>query len=179
MFGARARQRQATETGGRQYSLLTLERQEGRKRAWTLPPFSFGDRTSAARGEPVEDAGPAPRALVEAREVILFVRRVETVVVRSDGRQLHAVEIPAPKGTPSDRKVMRLSDGTLIDAMPKAPAHPSWSWRSIDGWLKAKGSGAPIRHRPFREILGDGATKARRKAAEVLLRAQRACGVKP
>jgi len=30
-----------------------------------------------------------------------------------------------------------------------------------------------------REILGDGAAKARRKAAEVLLRAQQACGVKP
>ena len=30
-----------------------------------------------------------------------------------------------------------------------------------------------------REILGDGAAKARRKAAEVLLRAQRACGVRP
>jgi tryptophanyl-tRNA synthetase len=29
-----------------------------------------------------------------------------------------------------------------------------------------------------REILGDGAAKARKKAAEVLLRAQRACGVK-
>jgi tryptophanyl-tRNA synthetase len=30
-----------------------------------------------------------------------------------------------------------------------------------------------------REVLGDGAAKARKKAAEVLLRAQRACGVKP
>jgi tryptophanyl-tRNA synthetase len=30
-----------------------------------------------------------------------------------------------------------------------------------------------------RQILGDGAAKARKKAAEVLLRAQRACGVKP
>jgi tryptophanyl-tRNA synthetase len=29
-----------------------------------------------------------------------------------------------------------------------------------------------------REILGDGAARARRKAAEVLLRAQQACGVK-
>ena len=29
-----------------------------------------------------------------------------------------------------------------------------------------------------REILGDGAARARKKAAEVLLRAQRACGVK-
>ncbi len=98
---------------------------------------------------------------VDRDGVVQKVERVETVVVRSDGRQLHAVEIPAPKGTPSDRKVMRLSDGTLIDAMPKAPAHPSWSWRSIDGWLKAKGSGAPIRHRPFREILGDVVTAFR------------------
>jgi tryptophanyl-tRNA synthetase len=31
----------------------------------------------------------------------------------------------------------------------------------------------------IRQILGDGAAKARKKAAEVLLRAQRACGVKP
>ena len=30
-----------------------------------------------------------------------------------------------------------------------------------------------------REILGDGAARARKKAAEVLCRAQRACGVKP
>jgi tryptophanyl-tRNA synthetase len=30
-----------------------------------------------------------------------------------------------------------------------------------------------------REVLGDGAAKARKKAADVLLRAQRACGVKP
>jgi tryptophanyl-tRNA synthetase len=30
-----------------------------------------------------------------------------------------------------------------------------------------------------RQVLGDGAAKARKKAAEVLLRAQRACGVKP
>jgi tryptophanyl-tRNA synthetase len=30
-----------------------------------------------------------------------------------------------------------------------------------------------------REILGDGAARARKKAGEVLLRAQRACGVKP
>jgi hypothetical protein len=29
-----------------------------------------------------------------------------------------------------------------------------------------------------REIVADGASRARRKAAEVLLRAQRACGVK-
>jgi tryptophanyl-tRNA synthetase len=30
-----------------------------------------------------------------------------------------------------------------------------------------------------RQVLADGAAKARKKAADVLLRAQKACGVKP
>jgi hypothetical protein len=93
--------------------------------------------------------------------VVQKVERVETVVVRSDGQQLHAVEIPAPKGTPLDKRIMRLSDGTLIDGMPKAPAHPSWSWRSIDAWLKAKRERQSIRHRPFRAILEDVASAFR------------------
>ncbi|WP_149536749.1 bifunctional DNA primase/polymerase [Siccirubricoccus phaeus] len=92
---------------------------------------------------------------VDKDGVVRRVERVETVVVRSDGRQLHAVEVPAPKGTPLDKRIMRLSDGTLIDGMPKAPAHPSWSWPSISTWLKAKDAKQPIRHRPFREILED------------------------
>lgn len=83
------------------------------------------------------------------------VERVETVVVRSDGQLLHAVEVAAPKGTPLDKRVMRLSDGTLIDGVPKAPAHPSWSWPSIDTWLKAKAAGEALGHRAFREIVDD------------------------
>jgi hypothetical protein len=91
--------------------------------------------------------------VADADGTVRKVERVETVVVRSDGRLLHAVEIPAPRGTPLDRRVMRLSDGTLIDGMPKAPAHPSWSWASINGWLKAKEEGEPVAHRPLRELV--------------------------
>lgn len=83
------------------------------------------------------------------------VEHVETVVVRSDGQQLHAVEMPSPKGTPADKRVLRLSDGTLIDSLPKAPAHPSWSWPSIEGWLAAKKRGGKIEHRPFGNMVED------------------------
>jgi tryptophanyl-tRNA synthetase len=45
----------------------------------------------------------------------------------------------------------------------------------------ARARRAELESRPdqLRQILGDGAAKARKKAAEVLLRAQQACGVKP
>lgn len=87
--------------------------------------------------------------------LVRMVEHVETVVVRSDGRQLHAVEVPAPKGTPADKRVLRLSDETLIDSMPRAPAHPSWSWPSIKAWLGSKTGGGAVAHRPFAEIAED------------------------
>ncbi|MFC3125122.1 bifunctional DNA primase/polymerase [Pseudoroseomonas globiformis] len=88
--------------------------------------------------------------------------RRDTVVIRSDGQMLHSVAMPAPKGTPPDRRVMRLSDGTLIDSEPKAPAHPSWSWPSIQRWLDAKKRGEAVQHRPFDAILEDVRTLFRR-----------------
>ncbi len=90
---------------------------------------------------------------VDKDGIVRKVEHVETVVVRSDGQQLHAVEMPAPKGTPLDKRVLRLSDGTLIDGMPRAPAHPSWSWPSIEAWLAAKRRGETVKHRPFGEIV--------------------------
>ena len=50
-----------------------------------------------------------------------------------------------------------------------------------ESFLPRPGSGGKelvARPEPVREVLGDGAAMARRKAAEVLLRAQRACGVR-
>ena len=86
---------------------------------------------------------------------IRVVEHIETIVIRSDGKQLHTIEVPAPKGTAADKRVLRLSDGTLIDSLPKAPAHPSWSWAAIAGWLAAKNKGEPIRHRSFGDIIED------------------------
>ena len=90
------------------------------------------------------------------------VERIETVVVRSDGKLLHAVQPAAPKGTPAARRVLRLSDGTLIDEMPAAPANASWSWPSIEGWLAAKKDDVPTRLRSLAGIVEDviGAIRA-------------------
>jgi len=52
---------------------------------------------------------------------------------------------------------------------------------AIEHFAEARQRRGELEAKPklVREILGDGAAKARRKAAEVVLRAQRACGVKP
>jgi tryptophanyl-tRNA synthetase len=52
---------------------------------------------------------------------------------------------------------------------------------AVDYFADARGRRKELESKPdqIRQILGDGAAKARKKAAEVLLRAQLACGVKP
>ena len=67
-----------------------------------------------------------------------LVTRIETVVVRSD-RTVHAVrEEPAPKGTPPEERVLRLTDGTLIESRPKASVYSTWSWASINAYREGK-----------------------------------------
>ena len=67
-----------------------------------------------------------------------LVTRIETVVVRSD-RTVHAVrEEPAPKGTPPEERVLRLTDGTLIESRPKASIYATWSWPSINAYREGK-----------------------------------------
>jgi tryptophanyl-tRNA synthetase len=52
---------------------------------------------------------------------------------------------------------------------------------AVDYFADARERRKELESKPdqIRQILGDGAAKARKKAAEVLLRAQLACGVKP
>lgn len=67
-----------------------------------------------------------------------LVARIETVVVRSD-RTVHVVrEDPAPKGTPPEERVLRLTDGTLIESKPKASIYSTWSWASINAYRNGK-----------------------------------------
>jgi energy-coupling factor transporter ATP-binding protein EcfA2 len=66
------------------------------------------------------------------------VTAVETVVVRSD-RTVHSVrEEPAPKGTPPEERVLRLTDGTLIESRPKSSVYSTWSWASIKAYRDGK-----------------------------------------
>lgn len=64
--------------------------------------------------------------------------KIETVVVRSD-RTVHSVrQEPAPKGTLPDERVLRLTDGTLIESKPKASLYSTWSWTSIRAYCAGR-----------------------------------------
>ncbi|MGB7922000.1 MAG: hypothetical protein WCF57_02015 [Pyrinomonadaceae bacterium] len=70
--------------------------------------------------------------------VVRDVERLETVVIRSD-RTIHsAVSTAAPKGTREKERVMRLTDGTLIDREPQPNKYGTWSWPSIKAYLDGK-----------------------------------------
>jgi hypothetical protein len=68
-------------------------------------------------------------------EVVQTVERLETVVVRSDRTVHSAVWAPAPKGTRDKERVLRLTDGTLIDREPQTNKYGTWSWPSIKAYL--------------------------------------------
>lgn len=74
----------------------------------------------------------------QGRNVTRDVERLETVVVRSD-RTIHSAVSPAaPKGTLDKDRVMRLTDGTLIDEEPRPNKYGTWSWPSIQAYLDGK-----------------------------------------
>lgn len=66
------------------------------------------------------------------------VERIETVVIRSDGDILTAAEMPSKPGTPTEQRVWRLSDKTLVDEPPVPSRNASWSWQNIQKFLGAK-----------------------------------------
>lgn len=84
------------------------------------------------------------------RNEVRDVERLETVVVRSDRTVHTAVLTNAPKGTREKDRVMRLTDGTLIDREPQPNRYGTWSWPSIKAYLDGKS-----KVRPLREILRD------------------------
>lgn len=84
------------------------------------------------------------------RNIVRDVERLETVVVRSD-RTIHSAQpTAAPKGTKEKDRVMRLTDGTLIDKEPQPNKYGTWSWASIRAYLDGKS-----KVRPLGEILRD------------------------
>lgn len=78
------------------------------------------------------------------------VERLETVVIRSDRTVHTAVLTDAPKGTRERDRVMRLTDGTLIDREPQPNRYGTWSWPSIKAYLDGKS-----KVRPLGDILRD------------------------
>ncbi|HEX8721818.1 MAG TPA: hypothetical protein VF736_14380 [Pyrinomonadaceae bacterium] len=70
--------------------------------------------------------------------------RLETVVVRSD-RSLHsAAWAKAPKETRERDRVLRLTDGTLLDREPRENKYATWSWPSIGRYLEGETATRPL-----------------------------------
>ena len=82
------------------------------------------------------------------------VQEYATVVVRSDGELLEAEVLPAPRGTPAHRRVMALSDGTRISAMP-APTVTSWSFASIQRFVADRRADREPAARPLARLVAD------------------------
>jgi hypothetical protein len=78
------------------------------------------------------------------RNVVREVERLETVVVRSDRTVHSAVMAAAPKGTQDRDRVMRLTDGTLIDREPQPNKYGTWSWTSIKAYLDGESKTRPL-----------------------------------
>jgi hypothetical protein len=82
--------------------------------------------------------------------VVRAVERLETVVVRSD-RTVHTVLLTdSPEGTREKERVMRLTDGTLIDRKLRPNRYATWTWSSLKAYLDGKS-----KPRPLGEILRD------------------------
>ena len=91
---------------------------------------------------------------VERREsgedVVQQTERLETVVVKSD-RTVHTTTVrPAPKGTRFEDRVLRLTDGTLVERPPAPNKYSTWSWYSIKAYLAGTS-----KTRKLKDILAD------------------------
>lgn len=64
-----------------------------------------------------------------------FTEKLETVVIRSDRKMFRAVVSKAPKNTPDSLKIVRLTDGTQIDSVPKRNSFSTWRWEHIEKFL--------------------------------------------
>ncbi|MBV5326505.1 MAG: DUF3631 domain-containing protein [Chlorobium sp.] len=67
-----------------------------------------------------------------------LVERLETIVIRSDRSVHRSVYAPAPAGTPLEKRVLKLTDGTVIEKEPRASSMRSWDFESINAYLNKK-----------------------------------------
>ncbi len=79
----------------------------------------------------------------------------ETLVLRSDGAILEPRILPAPAGTPSDRRVHALSDGTRISAPPQMSRQSTWSLDAIQRYASDCAAGTDPCHRKPAELFED------------------------
>lgn len=97
-------------------------------------PYLVEERTAEA-----EARRPGARATL--------VQGYAVRVLRSDGRVLRVETLPAPRGATEDEKVVALSDGTRISAEPAVSRFASWSFRSIQRFVRLRRDAVDRLHR--------------------------------
>lgn len=85
-----------------------------------------------------------------------------TKVLRSDGAVLDIVRLAAPKGTPHEKRVLALTDGTRIEKEPQPSHYATWQLESLQRFIKALQSRQPAPHRPLGQLLVDVVAHLRR-----------------
>lgn len=85
-----------------------------------------------------------------------------TKIVRSDGAVLDIVKLAAPRGTPHERQVLALTDGTRIEKEPQPSYYATWQLDSIQAFITAMQGKRPAPHRPLGTLLADVITHLRR-----------------
>lgn len=73
-----------------------------------------------------------------------FVERLETIVIRSDRTFHRALYAPAPPGTPLNKRVLKLTDGTIIEKEPHASPVRTWDFESIDDYINCRKTARPL-----------------------------------
>jgi hypothetical protein len=95
---------------------------------------------------------------IENRDSTVTERMVTsyvTKVLRSDGAVLDIVLLPAPKGTPNEKRVLSLTDGTRIEREPQPSYYATWQLDSLQSFIRTLQSQQPAQHRPLRELIAN------------------------
>lgn len=91
-----------------------------------------------------------------------FVTSYVTKIVRSDGAVLDIVSLAAPRGTPHERQVLALTDGTRIEKAPQPSYYATWQLDGIQAFIRATQGKLPAPHRPLKTLLIDVTSHLRR-----------------
>jgi hypothetical protein len=91
-----------------------------------------------------------------------FVTSYVTKIVRSDGAVLDIVRLAAPRGTPHERQVLALTDGTRIEKEPQPSYYATWQLDSIQAFITAMQGKRLAPHRPLGTLLVDVIAHLRR-----------------
>ena len=74
-----------------------------------------------------------------------IVELLETIVIRSDSTVHRAIYAPAPDDTPFNKRVLKLTDGTVIEKEPRASATRTWDFDSIRTYLNGTAPSRPLK----------------------------------